>query len=114
MSKPVTCSLDPIEYEEVVEHFIAGLLGVADHIETHDIIEDGARMVAELRAVPDLWKQTRDHDCAEHGHPGYPSNATDMSNSERKTAVEACIAYEEAAWDAFWDYLHRHVRGWWD
>ncbi len=63
-------------------------------IDTRAVVEDHAKIGAEVKEALRLHEEWRKHDVA-----GTP---------------EGWEVEDERLWKEFWDYLRGHIRGWWD
>lgn len=74
---------------------------IADHIQKHHLITDADKVAEELRQVRQLifaYEHVFDND----------------KPTKRKDWARLALKAEQAAWNAIWDHIKTHGRGWWD
>lgn len=83
------------DYQQAIDRFATALTELRDHIRNHDLIADGAEVLAQMEIALAFLGRTRELRSWIAGDDG------------KGSAIEA-------EWASGWDFIRDHIRGWWD
>jgi hypothetical protein len=102
-----------VDYGQVIDIMAGALHQLADHLESHKMVADWDKSVAEIHAVLGEVDALEMSPLWETYPPAVFENGRFIGGAS-KEQVDAAFADENRRWSEFWDSIRDNMRKWWD